>query len=69
MNNDMTELTLSDIFRIFKRRFLWFAVAFLGVCFATLIYLLFFTKPIYEASAQLLVQTSQPTISIPSAVT
>ncbi|MGB9819998.1 MAG: polysaccharide biosynthesis tyrosine autokinase [Pseudothermotoga sp.] len=69
MNNDMTELTLSDIFRIFKRRFLWFAVVFLGVCFATLIYLLFFTKPIYEASAQLLVQTSQPTISIPSAVT
>lgn len=44
-------------------------MVFLVVSFGTLIYLLFFAKPIYQASAQLLVQTSQPTISIPSAVT
>lgn len=69
MNNETTELTLSDIFKIFKRRFWWFLGIFVVVSFGTLIYLLFFTKPIYEASAQLLVQTSQPTISIPSAVT
>ncbi|HEY8543335.1 MAG TPA: exopolysaccharide transport family protein, partial [Pseudothermotoga sp.] len=69
MNDETTELTLSDIFKIFKRRFWWFLAVFLVVSFGTLIYLLFFARPIYQASAQLLVQTSQPTISIPSAVT
>lgn len=69
MDSETTELTLSDIFKIFKRRFLWFAVVFLLTAFGTLFYLLFFAKPTYEASAQLLVQTSQPAISIPSAVT
>ncbi len=69
MDSETTELTLSDIFKIFKRRFLWFAVVFLLTAFGTLFYLLFFAKPTYEASAQLIVQTSQPAISIPSAVT
>lgn len=69
MNDDGVELSLSDIFKIFKRRFWWFLGIFLAVSFGTLIYLLFFTKPVYEASAQLLVQSSQPTIGIPSAIT
>ncbi|MFN4190976.1 MAG: GumC family protein, partial [Pseudothermotoga sp.] len=69
MNDEVVELSLSDIFKIFKRRFWWFLGIFLAVSFGTLIYLLFFTKPVYEASAQLLVQSSQPTITIPSAIT
>ncbi|MFN3283474.1 MAG: GumC family protein [Pseudothermotoga sp.] len=69
MNDEVVELSLSDIFKIFKRRFWWFLGIFLAVSFGTLIYLLFFTKPVYEASAQLLVQSSQPTITIPSGIT
>lgn len=69
MNDEVVELSLSDIFKIFKRRFWWFLGVFLAVSFGTLIYLLFFTRPVYEASAQLLVQSSQPTISIPTAIT
>ncbi len=69
MNDQVVELSLSDIFKIFKRRFWWFLGIFLVVSFGTLVYLLFFTKPIYEASAQLLVQSSGQTVNIPSAIT
>ena len=69
MNDQVVELSLSDIFKIFKRRFWWFLGIFLVVSFGTLVYLLFFTKPIYEASAQLLVISSGQTVNIPSAIT
>ncbi|HBJ81137.1 GumC family protein, partial [Pseudothermotoga sp.] len=69
MNNENTELSLADIMNIFKRRIWWFLAIFLITSFISVIYVMFFAKPVYEASAQLLVRTSQSSISIPSAVT
>ncbi|MEJ5228865.1 MAG: polysaccharide biosynthesis tyrosine autokinase [Pseudothermotoga sp.] len=67
MNNENTEITLKDIVAIFKRRFWLFASIFVITCFVTLVYLLFFAKPVYKATAQLLVASSGgQTINIPS---
>lgn len=65
MNDDNTEITLKDIILIFKRRFGLFVSIFLITCFVTLIYLLFFAKPVYTATAQLLVSAGGQSISIP----
>lgn len=45
------EITLSDIIRILKRRKYWiFGITLLTVC-VTLVYLLYFAKPVYEITA------------------
>ncbi|HBT26830.1 MAG TPA: lipopolysaccharide biosynthesis protein, partial [Pseudothermotoga sp.] len=53
MNNENTELSLADIMNIFKRRIWWFLAIFLITSFISVIYVMFFAKPVYEASAQL----------------
>lgn len=60
--NDYRELTLEDIFRMFKKRFWLFVAIVLAVVVATGIYLIFST-PIYEASVTIKVDpTSQSSV-------
>ncbi|EKF48511.1 chain length determinant protein [Thermosipho africanus H17ap60334] len=51
-NNQIDELTLSDILKIFKKRKLWFWAVFILTILATGVYLYFFATPIYEVSTK-----------------
>jgi len=69
LNDESTEITLKDIILIFKRRLWLFISIFLITCFATLIYLLFFAKPVYTATTQLLVSAGGQTAGISTQLT
>ncbi|MDK2952610.1 MAG: polysaccharide biosynthesis transport protein, partial [Kosmotogales bacterium] len=58
------ELTLSDIFRIFKRRFWIFSLVVVVTVVITGIYLFFFTVPIYEASVTMKIDPTSQSSSL-----
>jgi capsular exopolysaccharide synthesis family protein len=58
------ELTLSDIFRIFKRRFWIFFLVVVVTVVITGIYLFFFTVPIYEASVTMKIDPTSQSSSL-----
>lgn len=58
------ELTLSDIFRIFKRRFWIFFLVVVVTVVITGVYLFFFTVPIYEASVTMKIDPTSQSSSL-----
>ncbi|ABR30523.1 lipopolysaccharide biosynthesis protein [Thermosipho melanesiensis] len=65
MENQVEELTLSDILHIFKKRQLWFWMVFVLTIVATGVYLVFFATPIYEVSVKIKIpsKSSSPSLS------
>ncbi|WP_126994181.1 exopolysaccharide transport family protein [Thermosipho globiformans] len=64
-NNQIDELTLSDILKIFKKRKFWFWSIFILTILATGVYLYFFATPIYEISTKVKIpaKSSAPSLS------
>lgn len=64
-NNQIDELTLSDILKIFKKRKLWFWAVFILTILATGVYLYFFATPIYEVSTKVKIpaKSNAPSLS------
>ena len=68
MENQLDELTLSDILHIFRKRQFWFWGIFILTIFATLIYVVFFSTPIYEVSTKIKIPASKGNVSLPSSL-
>ncbi|MBB6062794.1 uncharacterized protein involved in exopolysaccharide biosynthesis [Thermosipho japonicus] len=64
-NNQIDELTLSDILKIFKKRKFWFWSIFILTVLATGVYLFFFATPIYEVSTKVKIpaKSNAPSLS------
>ena len=64
-NNQIDELTLSDILKIFKKRKFWFWSVFILTILATGVYLYFFATPIYEVSTKVKIpaKSNAPSLS------
>ncbi|MBZ4650963.1 GumC family protein [Thermosipho sp. (in: thermotogales)] len=65
-NNQIDELTLSDILKIFKKRKLWFWAVFILTILATGVYLYFFATPIYEISTKVKIPAKSSSTSLSS---